>query len=103
MTSAPFGGQQGSERTWLFGDYPKGGIVDKLLETFAGPHDTIGGKWTGLYDDKGNTKRGMASAEEKAYEAVSGVALIPAAPFAAAKGLPPEVWKAIGILIKGGQ
>jgi hypothetical protein len=45
----------------------------------------------------------MASAEEKAYEAVSGVALIPAAPFAAAKGLPPEVWKAIGILIKGGQ
>ena len=103
MTSAPFGGQQGSERTWLFGDYPKGGIVDKLLETFAGPHDTIGGKWTGLYDDKGNTKRGMTSTEEKAYEAVSGVALIPAAPFAAAKGLPPEVWKAIGILIKGGQ
>jgi filamentous hemagglutinin len=103
MTNAPFGGQQGSERTWLFGEYLKGGIVDKLLETFAGPHDTIGGKWTGLYDDQGNTKRGMSSTEAAAYNALSGVALIPAAPFAAAKELPPEVWKAIGIFLKAGQ
>ena len=103
MLSAPFGGQQGNARTWLFGEYPKGGFVDKLLENFAGPHDTIGGKWTGLYDEQGNTKRGMSSTEDKAYEAVSGVALVPAGYFAAAKGLPPEVWKAIGILLKAGQ
>lgn len=103
MISAPFGGQQGSERTWFFGEYPKGGVVDKLLETFAGPHDTIGGKWSGLYDEQGNIKRGMSSTEAKAYDAVSGAALIPAATFAAAQGLPPEVWKAIGILLKAGQ
>jgi filamentous hemagglutinin len=103
MTNAPFGGQQGSERTWLFGEYTKGGIVDRLLEAFAGPHDTIGGKWSGLYDEQGNTKRGMSSTEAAAYNVVSGVALIPAAPFAAAKELPPEVWKAIGIFLKAGQ
>jgi filamentous hemagglutinin len=103
MTSAPFGGQQGSERTWLFGEYPKGGIVDKLLEAFAGPHDTIGGKSSGLYDDLGNTTRGRSDVTKAAHEVWSGVALIPAAPFAGAKELPPEVWKAIGILLKGGQ
>jgi filamentous hemagglutinin len=103
MTSAPFGGQQGSERTWLFGEYPKGGIVDKLLETFAGPHDTIGGKWSGLYDDLGNTTRGRSDAVKVTHEVWSGVALVPAAPFAAAKELPPEVWKAIDILLKAGQ
>lgn len=103
MTSAPFGGQQGSERTWLFGEYPKGGIVDKLLEAFAGPHDTIGGKWSGLYDDLGNTTRGRSDAVKAAHEVWSGVALVPAAPFAAAKELPPEVWKAIDILLKAGR
>jgi hypothetical protein len=30
-------------------------------------------------------------------------ALLPSAPFAAAKELPPEVWKAIGIFLKAGQ
>ncbi|MDO9281889.1 MAG: hypothetical protein Q7T88_05865 [Methylotenera sp.] len=36
MLSAPFGGLQGGERTWLFGmPYEKGGWVDKLLEAFA--------------------------------------------------------------------
>jgi len=33
------------------------------------------------------------------YETWSGVALVPSAPFAAAQGLPPEVWKAISILL----
>ena len=52
------------------------------------------------------TKESLAAAADQmraAYNAVSGVALIPAAPFAAAKELPPEVWKAIGILLKAGQ
>ena len=103
MLDAPFGGQQGSGRTWLFGEYPKGGTVDKLLEVFAGPHDTIGGKWSGLYDDQGNTTRGRSDEVKAAHEVWSGVALVPAAPFAAAKGFPPEVWKAIGIFLKAGQ
>jgi filamentous hemagglutinin len=103
MLDAPFGGQQGSGRTWLFGEYPKGGAVDKLLEVFAGPHDTIGGKWSGLYDDQGNTTRGRSDEVKAAHEVWSGVALVPAAPFAAAKGFPPEVWKAIGIFLKAGQ
>ncbi len=103
MLDAPFGGQQGSGRTWLFGEYPKGGVVDKLLETFAGPHDTIGGKWSGLYDDLGNTTRGRSDEVKAAHEVWSGVALVPTAPFAAAKGFPPEIWKAIGIFLKAGK
>ena len=30
---------------------------DNLIEAFAGTHDMIGGKLTGLYDGQGNTKR----------------------------------------------
>ena len=82
MLSAPFGGLQGGDRTWLFGmPYEKGSWVDKLLESFAGPHDLIGGKASGLYDLQGNAKQGMSSAEIKAYDAWSAVALLPAAPF----------------------
>ncbi len=104
MLSAPFGGLQGGDRTWLFGmPYEKGSWVDKLLESFAGPHDLIGGKASGLYDLQGNAKQGMSSAEIKAYDAWSAVALLPAAPFAASQFFSPEVWKAIGILLKAGQ
>ena len=104
MLSAPFGGLQGGDRTWLFGmPYEKGGWVDKLLESFAGPHDLIGGKASGLYDSQGNAKQGMSSAEIKAYDAWSAVALLPAAPLAASQFFSPEVWKAIGILLKAGQ
>ncbi len=81
----------------------EGGTVDKLLEAFAGLHDTIGGNWSGLYDEQGNTTRGRSDVVKAAHEVWSGVALIPAAPFAAAKELPPEVWKAIGIFLKAGQ
>jgi filamentous hemagglutinin len=104
MLSAPFGGLQGGERTWLFGmPYEKGGWVDNLLEAFAGPHDLIGGKVSGLYDEQGNIKRGMSETDIKVYNAWSGVALVPAAPFAAAQVLPPQVWQAISILLKAGQ
>jgi filamentous hemagglutinin len=56
-----------------------------------------------LYDEQGNIKRGMSATKIKAYDAYSVVALVPATPFAAAQGLPPEVWKAIGILLEAGQ
>ena len=104
MLSAPFGGLQGGDRTWLFGvSYEKGGAVDKLLESFAGPHDAIGGSATGLYNKQGNAAEGRSDVTKYANEAASVLALVPAAPFAAAQGLPPEVWKAIGILLKAGK
>ncbi|MCA3131434.1 MAG: hemagglutinin repeat-containing protein [Rhodocyclaceae bacterium] len=104
MLSAPFGGLQGGARTWLFGmPYEKGGWVDKLLETFAGPHDLIGGKASGLYDDQGNATRGRSDSTKLAHEIWSGVALVPAAPLAASQFFSPEAWKAISILLKAAQ
>jgi filamentous hemagglutinin len=103
MTSAPFGGLQGGERTWLFGmPYEKGGWVDKLLESFAGPHDLIGGKLSGLYDQQGNATRGRSEVTKGLHEIASGVAIPLAAPFAASQFFSPEAWKAIGIFLKGG-
>jgi filamentous hemagglutinin len=100
MMSAPFGGLQGGERT-LFGEvYAKGSWQDKLLEAFAGPHDTIGGKLPGLYDKQGNIKQGMNSVESTGHEVVSGFALIPSSFFAAAQSFSPQVWNAISILLK---
>ena len=63
----------------------------------------IGGKLSGLYDSQGNIKQGMSEAEINAYKAVSGVAILPSAPFAAAQGFTPEVWNAISILLKAAK
>jgi filamentous hemagglutinin len=103
MLSAPFGGLQGGDRTLFSQTYEKGSWQDKLIEAFAGPHDLMGGKLSGLYDAQGNIKQGMSSSEIKAYDKWSAAALLPAAPFAASQVLSPEVWKAIGILLKAGQ
>ncbi len=71
-----------------------------LIESFAGTHDMIGGKLSGLYDDQGNIKRSMSASERSAYDdVVTRAALLPSVPFAAAQGLPPEVWKAISVLL----
>jgi filamentous hemagglutinin len=83
--------------------YDAGSWQEKLIEAFGGTHDMIGGKLSGLYDEQGNIKRGMSATERNAYDAYSAVAIVPAAPFAAAEEFPPEVWKAIGILLKTGQ
>jgi hypothetical protein len=45
----------------------------------------------------------MGGAENTGYNVASLIALVPAAPFAAAQGLPPEVWNAISILLKAWQ
>jgi filamentous hemagglutinin len=55
-----------------------------------------------LYDQQGNIKQGMSSAQISAYDKLSGVAILPAAPFAASQFFSPEAWKAIGILLKEG-
>jgi filamentous hemagglutinin len=55
------GGIQGWKGT-LFGvPYTAGSWQDKLIEAFAGTHDTIGGTLSGLYDGQGNIKRGMTT------------------------------------------
>lgn len=58
---------------------------------------------SGLYDDQGNIKREMSDAERAAREVWSAVAIVPAAPFAMAELLPPEVWKAISILLEAAK
>ncbi|WP_346309070.1 hemagglutinin repeat-containing protein [Limnohabitans sp.] len=103
MLSAPFGGLQGGDRT-LFGQpYEKGSWQDKLIEAFAGPHDLIGGKLSGLYDAQGNATQERTPATIKTQNLWSAAALLPAAPFAASQLLSPEIWKAIAILLKAGQ
>lgn len=74
-------------------------MIDRVFKAFGGPHDVIGGQATGLYDEQGNIKRGMTDAERTSYNTWSAVAIAPATPFAAATFLPPEVWKAISILL----
>jgi len=100
----PTGGVQGLQGT-LFGvPYSRGSWQDKLIEAFGGTHDVIGGKLTGLYDSQGNIKQGMSDAERAVYNyGVTTTAILPSIPFAAAQGLPPEVWKAISILLSAAK
>ena len=79
--------------------YEAGSWQDKLIESFAGTHDMIGGKLSGLYDSQGNIKQGMSPIEKALYDRWAEAAIPVAAPFAAAQGLPPQVWNAIGILL----
>ncbi|MCE1244337.1 MAG: hemagglutinin repeat-containing protein [Oryzomicrobium sp.] len=97
------GGIQGWKGT-LFGvPYAAGSWQDKLIEAFGGTHDYIGGQVTGLYDEQGNTKRGMSDTERFIRDRVSEAAILPSAPFAMAELLPPEVWKGISILLGGAR
>jgi filamentous hemagglutinin len=97
------GGIQGEKGT-LFGvPYAAGSWQDKLIESFAGTHDFIGGKVSGLYDAQGNAARGRSEMTTTLQNRWSEIAVLPAAPFAAAEGLSPEVWKAIGILLGAGK
>ena len=97
------GGVQGVKGT-LFGiPYEAGSWQDHLIEAFAGPHDLIGGKLSGLYDDQGNIQRGMSKSADTLRQAWIAAALAPAAPFAMAEALPAEVWNAIAIFIKASQ
>ena len=97
------GGIQGVKGT-LFGiPYPADGWQDKLIEAFAGTHDHIGGRLSGLYDQQGNIKQGMAGVERTTYDTWAAAALAPSAPFAMAALLSPEVWKAISILLEAAK
>jgi filamentous hemagglutinin len=98
------GGVQGVKGTLFGSEYAAGSWQDKLIESFAGSHDFIGGKASGLYDAQGNIKRGMSDTERAIYDkGITLVAIPLAAPFAAAEGMSPEIWKAIGILLGAGR
>ena len=97
------GGVQGLKGT-LFGvSYEAGSWQDRLIESFAGPHDMIGGKFGGLYDQSGNAERGRFQLTKYGQEAWSVAAIPVSAPFAAADALPAPVWQAISVLIKGAK
>jgi filamentous hemagglutinin len=94
------GGIQGTKGT-LFGiPYAAGSWQDHLIESFAGTHDFIGGRLSGLYDTSGNIAQGMSNRERVLYDRWADVAVIPSAPFALAERLSPAVWQAISILLK---
>ncbi len=98
------GGVQGYKGTLFGTPYEAGSWQDKLIESFAGTHDMIGGKLSGLYDSQGNIKQGMSDTERAVYNyGVTTTAIFPSIPFAAAQGLPPEVWNAVSVLLKAAK
>ena len=98
------GGVQGAKGT-LFGvPYQAGSWQDQLVEAFAGTHDMVGGKLSGLYDDKGNIRREMSNTTRKIYDYVlTPAALVPYSPFATAELLSPEMWNLISVLLKAAR
>ena len=77
-----------------------GSWQDKLIESFGGSHDFIGGTRTGLYDEQGNITRGRSAATKIIQETWSATgAIVTSAPFAMSELLPPEVWKGISIFL----
>ena len=98
------GGVQGG-KGMLFGmPYQAGSWQDKLIESFSGTHDMIGGKLSGLYDSQGNIRRGMTDTERSIYDkAITTTAIPLTTPFAMAQAMPPEIWKAISILLWGAK
>ncbi|MBU3909057.1 MAG: hypothetical protein KKF85_09120, partial [Gammaproteobacteria bacterium] len=93
------GGLRGGTPTFAGYAYTAGGVIDRVFKAFAGTHDYIGGQGVGLYEEQGNIRRGMTDAERTSYNTWSAVAIVPSTPFAMAEFLPPEVWKAISILL----
>ncbi len=92
---SPLGGHQGGQgligtKTFYF-EYAPHSFLDKLVESFAGTHDTFNSFiW---YDDLGNGKdlKGLA----KILGDVTNATNVPlATPFALSVLLPPEVWSA---------
>ena len=88
--SGPTGGSQIGKRT-LFGfEYPEGGLIDKTMEYFAGPHDFMS-SWN--YKNKDN--KTYLKNDNLLIKTISAGLLIPALPFATApaiKDLNHEIW-----------
>ena len=97
------GGVHGYEGTLFAVPHTTGSWQDQLIEAFAGTHDFVGGKLSGLYDEQGNAARGRSSLTTTLQNRWSELAIVPSAPFAAAQTLPPEIWNAIAIVLKAAQ
>ncbi|MFM7759478.1 MAG: hypothetical protein ACKO6R_01240, partial [Burkholderiaceae bacterium] len=94
------GGIQGAKGT-LFGvPYSVGSWQDHLIEAFAGTHDFVGGRLSGLYDKDGNIIQGLSNTERMLHDRWADIAIIPSAPFALAERLSPALWQAISIMLK---
>lgn len=98
--AGPTGGNQGGPGTLLGFAYSPGGILDLAHEAYGGSHDFIGGTLSGFYDEQGNAKRGLTPLQKGMYETWTGIALVPATPFALSEALPPQAWKALDILLR---
>ncbi|WP_265922419.1 two-partner secretion domain-containing protein [Cupriavidus nantongensis] len=75
------GGFQGLDGTLANSPYVPGGFIDKVLESFAGPHDYLGSLTA--YDSLGNLKEGMTSFQRVMFEIQTDIDIPLAAPFAA--------------------
>ncbi|WP_175188738.1 hypothetical protein [Achromobacter dolens] len=62
--------------------------------------DLIGGTVSGFYDEQGNAWRGLTPFQKGMYDTWTGIALLPATPFALSEALPPQAWKALDILLR---
>ncbi len=60
-------------------------------------------KVTGLYDKNGNIVQGLSNTERVLHDRWADIAIIPAAPFALAERLSPELWQAISVVIKAAK
>jgi filamentous hemagglutinin len=60
--------------------YRKGSFWDKLLESYAGPHDWLD-SWS-MYDELGNNEKGRSEFENVIGEGLTAVNLVPATAFA---------------------
>ncbi len=97
------GGIQGYKGTLFGKPYEAGSWQDKLIESFGGTHDFIGGQLSGLYDEQGNAQRGRNDAQQAFHETWSTLAIVPSIPFSMSELLPPEVWQAISILLRNSK
>ena len=95
------GGIQGMPGTLKGNPYVSGSWQDKLIEAFAGTHDFIGGKLSGLYDAEGNATRGRSDELAKMQDIWSATgAIAVSTPFAMSEVFSPAVWNAISELLK---
>lgn len=64
------------------------GLIDHVVETFAGPHDFLNWYW---YNATGTIRQGMSCLEVAIGEVINAVDIPLAAPFAAASITPSPV------------
>jgi filamentous hemagglutinin len=98
------GGVQGAKGTLYGIPYAPGSWIDRLVESFAGAHDMIGGKVVGVYNEKGNIKdqRGPVVGRIQDYWSLTG-AVVASSPFAMSTLLPSDVWTAISIFLRASR